>query len=108
MLIQTHRGEIHILPALPAAWSDGAVTGLRARGAVTVDIAWQHGAVCAVTLHADRASAIRIRSTLLDGPFELTDAASEQTIPAEGTGAVRQLAAEAGHTYLLRQAQAAR
>ena len=53
MLLQSQAGEIAILPALPSAWPGGSITGLRARGAVTVDITWSGGKATDVRLRPE-------------------------------------------------------
>ena len=61
MLLQSHAGELHLLPALPSAWRSGRVRGLRARGGVEVDIEWKEGALHQAWLTGRQRSTVRVR-----------------------------------------------
>jgi alpha-L-fucosidase 2 len=63
MLAQSHAGEIHLLPALPRAWPDGRVRGIRLRGGFDVDLEWSSGALVRAELRARLGGVARLRTT---------------------------------------------
>jgi alpha-L-fucosidase 2 len=68
MMIQSHAGLLHLLPALPGAWPEGRVTGLRGRGGYTVDIGWKAGKLVDAAIRADHGGICKIRSK---GPLRI-------------------------------------
>ena len=62
MLVQSHDGALHLLPALPDEWKEGEVRGLRTRGGFVVDEQWQKGQLSAVTVRSTIGGVLRLRS----------------------------------------------
>jgi alpha-L-fucosidase 2 len=80
MLVQSHDGEIALLPALPDAWPEGRVCGIRARGGFEISIAWIDGALTGARLHSLLGGNCRIRSRtplMRAGGVELSPARGE-------------------------------
>lgn len=61
-LLQSHAGEISLLPALPPSWSNGSITGVKARGGFTVDMQWKDGKLELATIHNTAAGACKLRA----------------------------------------------
>jgi alpha-L-fucosidase 2 len=64
MLMQSHQGEVHLLPALPDEWPQGEVKGLRARGAFEVDISWNKKSLKVATIKSLDGQKCRVRATV--------------------------------------------
>jgi alpha-L-fucosidase 2 len=92
MLLQSHNGELNILPALPKAWSNGSVSGIRARGDITVDIAWDSCGPTKLALTTGHAGPVSLRSTLFEQGFDAS-------VKTEGAMASRKFIARRGGQY---------
>jgi len=80
MLLQSHAGFIHLLPALPSQWADGNVSGLRARGGFEITgLSWNKGSVDKVTIKSTIGGNLRLRSAT---PLKMADGTA--LTPARG------------------------
>ncbi len=80
MLVHSHNNEIKLLPALPDAWKDGAIKGVRARGDYTLDVSWQAGTLAEVTITAG--------ARVADQPIELVYGDSRKDIQLDASQSI--------------------
>lgn len=114
MLLQSHNGELHLLPACPSAWAEGSVCGLRARGGFEVGMEWADCMPVRVRIHSVQGRICRLRSALpavvLDGKADLRktrvsswrgEANSEGPLGSSGGWHLLEFPTEAGEEYTL-------
>ncbi len=101
MLLQSHNGELHLLPALPALWPSGSIKGLRARGGIVVDLDWQKGELKSAVIHTQQAGKIQIRTSRPAADFTLVDAARGKTLALLTEKNTGTFTAQGRGTYLL-------
>lgn len=70
-LVQSHAGEISLLPSLPVDWPDGSVTGLKARGGFEVDMQWKSGKLVSATIRNASATSCRLRNGAITKTIEM-------------------------------------
>lgn len=97
MLMQSHTGVIEFLPALPQAWSRGAVKGLRARGGAEVDVRWAEGKAVEAAVRPKISGEFRLRA-----PQGQTIAGVGSASLSKGEDGAVRVRLEAGRTYAVR------
>lgn len=98
MLLQSHAGEISFLPALPKAWPSGSISGIRARGAIGVDLSWEAGKAVLAILHPGVNGEHRLRPPLKQQIEAVTESGKKLSVQPDAAGIIS-LKMTAGREY---------
>ncbi|GMX63959.1 glycoside hydrolase family 95 protein [Paenibacillus elgii] len=99
MLLQSHGGELALLPALPKAWPSGRVYGLRARGGYEVGLTWDDHRLIEATIRAGYNGTCRVRTQMTISAV----VADGEAVTFEVRDGVLTFEAEGGRTYVLKR-----
>lgn len=100
LLLQSHDESIDLLPALPSAWPEGAVRGLRARGGLEIDLRWANGRAQSCTIRPDFSGEYRLRAPKGQSIAEIKAGAKAVVLSVQPDGS-QQARFEAGRSYRL-------
>lgn len=98
MLLQSHEDKVELLPALPDAWSEGAVEGLVARGNFEVDMQWKDGKAITATI-TSKAGGTLVVDGILAG--KVTDSAGREVEFSRNTDGKITIETQKGVSYVL-------
>ena len=98
MLMQSHSGEISLLPALPFQWSNGAIGGLRARGGFGIDMAWNDGQITKAVITAGCDKPCRLRTKT---PVKVSSPRGGEVKVSDLGGNLLEFDARAGESYIV-------
>jgi alpha-L-fucosidase 2 len=94
MLLQSHMGYIEFLPALPDAWPQGYIHGIKARGAFVLNIDWQTGKLSQAEIISEKGARCKIYS-----PEPLTITSGGRRVKSTRDGNIISFATRKGKTY---------
>ena len=84
MLVQSHMGQIHLLPALPDTWTTGSVQGMRVRGGFEVDCEWTDGQISKAIIRSEQGNTCRVRAvrplTVMQSGRKITTRTTEDSL----------------------------
>ena len=98
MLVQSHQGFVDLLPALPREWTDGSVRGIRARGALEINLEWSSGELTSGSITAFQDGSVTVRARGLSSVSNGDGAVAINTVARDQI----QFDAISGTTYTLR------